>query len=189
MIDGTRIEVASPAFVRHLAARLLAERRRSRRPIWLMASRSQGRFSARDLSDAEAGLLPLDPSIVVALAGLYGLDVAEVLPPVRRGLDIRPGTISAGGVTMPFTPGDSASLVNAYFALTRTLRSIDDEAAMPLRRNDVEQIAAYLSSQHAPSVYIDKVMELSSFHGQVIVSSVLAGAATLAMVGAGPESR
>ena len=183
MIDGTRIEVASPAFVRHLAARLVTERRRFRRPLWLLATRSKGRFTARDLSDAEAGLLPLGPDVVTSLAALYGVDVADVLPTTRRGLDIRPGLISAGGVTKSFTEGDSASLVNAYFLLTRTLRAIDDEAALPLRRDDVAQIADYQSRTNAPSKYFDKVLEMANLQGRVIVGSLIAGAATLNLAG------
>jgi hypothetical protein len=144
MIDGKHMEVASPVFVRQFASRLRDARHRSRRPLFWVASHSAGRFTTRELRDAEAGLLPLDAARVADLAQLYRIDVATVLPATRRGLTIRPGLLTAGGVTVPFDPDDPGSLVAASFRLARTLRAVDDDAPVRLRSADLAVITGYL---------------------------------------------
>jgi hypothetical protein len=184
MINGSDIEMASPMFVRHLAARLVSERRRARRPLWLMATRSKGRFTTRDLRDAEAGVLPLDADTVTMLAEVYCVPLDDLLPTTRRGLDIRAdGLISAGGVTLSFIPGDSRSLVGAYFKLARTLRDIDDQAALPLRRADVEAIDAFLRQSSPPSDLLAPILAMVDAERQVMVASIIAGAAAIGLAG------
>lgn len=189
MIDGTHVETVSPQFVRHLAGRLVTARRSTRRPLWLLARRSRGRFSARDLRDAESGALTLDAETVSDLAALYGLDLGSVLPDTRGGLEIRPsGLISAGGVTMSFEPGDPASLVDAYFRLTRALRSADDETTIPLRRDDVQAIAHFLQHTGSPSRYLESVLAVSIAERRVLVGSLVAGAASIGLAGLTEQS-
>jgi hypothetical protein len=184
MIDGSNIEMASPVFVRHLAARLVAERRGARRPLWMMATRSKGRFTTRDLRDAEAGVLPLDADTVTALAEVYGVALDDLLPSTRRGLEIRAdGLISAGGVTLTFTPGDSRSLVSTYFRLARTLRDIDDETILPLRRADVEAIDAFLRAANPPSDVLAPILAMVDAERRVMVASIVAGAAAIGLAG------
>lgn len=184
MIDGSNIEMASPMFVRHVAARLVSERRRARRPLWLVATKSKGRFTTRDLRDAEAGVLPLDADAVTQLAELYGIELSGLLPSTRRGLDIRAdGLISAGGVTLPFTPGDSASLVGAYFKLARTLRDIDDETILPLRRSDVEAIDSFLRRSMPSTDILGPILAMVDAERSVMVASIVAGAAAIGLTG------
>ena len=184
MINGSRIEMASPMFVRHLAARLVSERRRARRPLWLVANRSKGRFTTRDLRDAEAGVLALDADTVTALADVYGVAIDDLLPSTRRGLDIRAdGLISAGGVTMSFTPGDTRSLVSAYFTLARTLRDIDEQTILPLRRDDVVAIDAFLRQSCPPSDLLAPILAMVDAERKVMVASIVAGAAAIGLAG------
>ncbi len=147
MIDGKHMDVASPAFVRQFGTTLRAHRRARRVPLRWLAARSGRRFSARDLADAEAGALVLDPDSIAELTTLYGVDPEAVLPANRRGVTIREGLISAGGVTVPFEPGHAGSLVTAYFRLARTLRAVDDDVPVPLRRDDVAAIAGYVNEE------------------------------------------
>ncbi|MEX0846926.1 MAG: hypothetical protein WD023_04030 [Ilumatobacteraceae bacterium] len=187
MIDGKHMEVASPVFVRQFASRLRAERRRARRPLFWLASRSAGRFTTNELRDAEAGMLPLDAARVGDLAGLYRIDLATVLPATRRGLTIRPGLLTAGGVTVPFDPDDAGSLVAAYFRLTRTLRALDDDAPLQLRRSDVVAIAGYLDEHSTPTDAglqhaLTHVLAVAEGDRVVMVASLRAGAASIGLV-------
>ncbi len=162
-----RLEVASGPFGRHLGARLVAERRRSRRPLWVMASRSRGDFTVRDLRDAEAGLLPLDPDAVLRLAELYGIELRAALPPTQRGL------------------------IEAYFRLVRTLRSIDATGEVPApliaRHDDLVEMVAHASRRidRSPagvdreSEALQRVLMMAGAEGRVVVSSLLAGVAAL----------
>lgn len=141
--------MAPAEFARRFGARLVTERRLARRPLWVVATRSSGEMTIRDLRDAEAGLLPLDAATVLTLASLYGIPVREVLGTTRRGLAIGDGVVSLTGVSVPFRAGDAASLVEAFFRLIRTVRAVDDDrAAVAARAGDLEHLADHL---HAAS--------------------------------------
>lgn len=184
VIDGNHIETASPQFVRQLAAELIVARHRRHAPLAWVARRSHGRFSRRELADAEAGRLALTPETVADLAGLYGLDLAAVLPGSRNELEIRPdGLVSSGGMTATFTPGDGASLVTAYFQLTRRLRHLDDVTTMPLRRDDVRCITDFLQQSGAPSKYLEAVLAASIAERRVLAGSLIAGAVSIGLAG------
>jgi hypothetical protein len=187
MINGKHMEVASPVFVRQFAARLRDERRRSHRPLFWMSSRSRGRFTTNELRDAEVGLLPLDAARVGELAELYRIDLATVLPTTRQGLTIRPGLVTAGGVTVPFDADDGGSLVAAYFRLTRTLRAIDDDAPVHLRRADVAAVAGYLCERINPGDAdlqrsLGQVLAMAEVERLVMVASSKAGTASIGLV-------
>jgi hypothetical protein len=188
MINGKHMEVASPVFVRQFAERLRDQRRRLRRPLFWMSSRSRGRFTAKELRDAEVGLLPLDAARVSELAELYRIDLATVLPTTRQGLTIRPGLVAAGGVTVPFDAADGGSLVAAYFRLTRTLRALDDDAPVHLRRTDVAAVASYLCERINPADAdlqrsLGQVLAMAESERLVMVASSKAGAASIGLVG------
>lgn len=184
VIDGNHIETASPQFVRQLAAELIVARRRRHVPLAWVAHRSRGRFSRRELADVEAGRLALTPETVADLAGLYGLDLAAVLPGSRNELEIRAdGLLSSGGMTATFTPGDGASLVTAYFQLTRRLRHLDDVTTMPLRRDDVRCITDFLEQSGAPSKYLEAVLAASIAERRVLAGSLIAGAVSIGLAG------
>lgn len=187
MIDGKHMEVASPVFVREFASRLRDARRRTRRPTFWLASRSGGRFTAKELRDAEAGMLPLDAARVGDLADLYRIDLSSVLPTTRRGLTIRPGLLTAGGVTVPFDDGDTGSLVAAYFRLTRTLRAVEDGEPVRLRRSDVAAIASYLGEQASTDderlqQSLQDVLAMAEGDRLVMVASLKAGAASIGLI-------
>jgi len=187
MINGKHMEVASPVFVRQFAARLRDERRRSHRPLVWVSSRSRGRFTTNELRDAEVGLLPLDAARVGELAELYRIDLATVLPTTRQGLTIRPGLVTAGGVTVPFDADDGGSLVAAYFRLTRTLRAVDDDAPVRLRRADVAAVAGYLGERIAPDdanllQSLEQVLAMAEGDRLVMVASLKAGAVSIGLV-------
>ena len=187
MINGKHMEVASPVFVRQFAARLRDERRRSHRPLFWMSSRSRGRFTTNELRDAEVGLLPLDAARVGELAELYRIDLATVLPTTRQGLTIRPGLVTAGGVTVPFDADDGGSLVAAYFRLTRTLRAIDDDAPVHLRRAVVAAVAGYLCERINPGDAdlqrsLGQVLAIAEVERLVMVASSKAGTASIELV-------
>lgn len=182
MIDGGDIETASPQFVRQLAAELMVARRRSHRPIWWVARSSGGRFTSRQLRDAEAGRLVIGPDTVAQLAQLYGIDLDGLLPTTRGGLDIRSdGLISSGGVSVPFTPGDDASLITAYFRLTRELRQMDDASTLTLRRDDLRTIAQFLERSGTPSRYLEAVLAASIAERRMLAGSLVAGAVSIGL--------
>lgn len=184
VIDGGDIETASPQFVRQLARALSAARHRRHLPVWWLAQNSKGRFTRRELQRAEAGRLLLRPDTVADLARLYGVDLTEVLPDDRAGLDIRAdGIIRSGGAAASFTPGDSASLVTAYFRLTRQLRQLDDHETMPLRQDDLRSIAQFLEQSAVPSKYLEAVLAASLAERRVVAGSLIAGAVSLGLAG------
>jgi hypothetical protein len=184
VIDGSDIETASPHFVRQFAAELTLARRRRHVPQWRLAQTSKGRFVKHDLQRAEAGRLTLRPDTVADLAHLYGLDLTDLLPGARRGLDIRDdGVVCSGGVFQTFTPGDGASLVAAFFRLTRQLRQLDDAEPMPLRRSDLHAIAQFLEPTRPPSKYLEAVLAASLAEHRVVTGSLIAGAVSIGLAG------
>jgi hypothetical protein len=178
-LDATEIETASPEYVRRLALRLRAARGWT--PRFVLARHSGGRFRAADLRAAEDGVLALDAEVVVSLARLYGVAAGELAPPrpLSRGLTIRPdGVVSAAGMSRSFVPGDEASLVEAYLAVTRALRAVGDDVDVDLRRDDVEVVARFLHDSGARSSAVERVLAMSIAERRTIVGSVLAAAAT-----------
>jgi len=57
------------------------------------------------------------------------------------------GRISAGGVSAPFEPLSSTSLLEAYLRLVRSLRRQKSAPAVELRRDDIEILAHYLQEK------------------------------------------
>jgi hypothetical protein len=183
-VIGGGFAVATGPFPRHFGARLVAERRRSRRPLWIVATRGKGEFTLRDLRDAEAGLLPLDAATVVRLADLYGVAVRETLPRLAGGLEIRDGSLHAGGVSVDYRSGDTRSMVDASFRLARTLRSIDDESApVPIRHDDLVAMVDHLRGDDPASRYLQSVLLMATAERSVVVGSLVAGAAALGLTG------
>jgi hypothetical protein len=183
VIDGSDIETTSPHFVRQLAVELMVARRRRHRPLWWMAWVNHGRFTRRQLRDAERGQLALTRETVSDLAAVYGVNPAYLLPGDRSSLDIRAdGLLSSGGETVTFTPGDAGSLIAAYIQLTRKLRVTDDAAAIPLRRDDLRAIGRFLERTGTPSLYLDALLTASAAEDQLMSGSVVAGVASIDLV-------
>ncbi len=139
MRGGIITETASPQFVRAFGERLAHERRRL--PLALLAARSRGHFSRRNLREAELGLLPLDLAVVTALAATYRIDIGELLPSSRSRLVIRPqGLLAAGGRTVFFEADDPNSIVASFVRLLLMVR--DDEPGP--RQGDVRTMAEFM---------------------------------------------
>jgi hypothetical protein len=141
-----QVDISSVAFARRMANLLLATRRERRVSIGRLARHSGGRFSKRDLRAWEAGERPLDAPTVLQLTGLYGCDVSQILP-LRLPIAVEFGRISAGGVSAPFEPLSSTSLLEAYLRLVRSLRRQKSAPTVELRRDDIEVLAAYLQEK------------------------------------------
>ena len=147
--DGTRIDVAgidvtSEAFARRLA-NVLAERRRVRgTSLRSLARQSDHAFTAKELQAFEAARAVLDDARIDSVVRLYGADIDEILPE-RMTLAIRPtGVLSTSGLSAPFTPDDSTSLLLSYLKLIRQLRAQQQAPAIELRREDVEVLAGFI---------------------------------------------
>ena len=155
MTPGDTIDINSTAFARRLA-NLLAERRReSGESLRSLARLSKGSFSARDLRELEQGNRALDDGTIGAAALLYQADLDSILPS-RLPLEIRPfGVIATSGLTTPFVPDDSTSLLSSYLRLVRQLRLQQREPSIELRREDIEVIAEFLGE--SPVAVIDRL--------------------------------
>jgi len=125
---------------------MVATRHERRLSVGGMARRSGGRFSKRDLRAWEAGERLLDESTVLQLTGLYGCD-AKAIMPARLPIVVEFGRITAGGVSAPFEPLSSTSLLEAYLRLVRSLRRQKSAPAVELRRDDIEILAHYLQEK------------------------------------------
>ena len=140
MRGGIITETASPQFVRALGERLTHGR--GRLPLALLAVRSRGHFSRRNLREAELGLLPLDLAVVTALAATYRVDISELLPSSRSRLVIRPqGLLAADGRTVFFEAADPNSIVASFVRLVLMVRG-DDEPGP--RQGDVRTMAEFM---------------------------------------------
>lgn len=142
-IEQGTIDVASPAFARRLASMMIAARRQGRTSRRRLARSSGGRFSIGDLRAHEAGNRILDDHTVVQLSALYGCDLSAITP-VRTPLSIEYGRITAAGVSVAFEPLSATSALDAYLRLVRLLRRQRSSAAVELRRDDIEALAAHL---------------------------------------------
>lgn len=141
-----QVDIASVAFAKRLANLMVATRHERRLTVGGMARRSGGTFSKRDLRAWEAGERRLDEHTVLQLTGLYGCDAKAILP-ARLPIVVEFGRITAGGVSAPFEPLSSTSLLEAYLRLVRSLRRQKSAPAVELRRDDIEILAHYLQEK------------------------------------------
>lgn len=179
--DGGR---AIDGFRRHFGAQLVAERQRSGQPRWMIASRSGGAFTLRDLREAEAGQLPLDEATTARLAHLYGLDLHDVLPSIRPDLTIGRRSLCVAGVMAEFEPDNARSLLSAYLEAVRALRSIDVDAPIEVRQADLREMIRTLGGSDRSALVLANVLAnvlgMATAEGRVVVSGLLAGAAAVA---------
>jgi hypothetical protein len=148
------VDIESVAFAKRLANLMVATRRQRRLSVRAMAKRSGGRFTSTDLKACEAGVRPLDEPTVLQLTGLYGCDVKAILPS-RLPIVVELGRISAGGVSAPYEPLSSTSLLEAYLRLVRSLRRQKSAPTVELRRDDIEILAHHL--QEAGEVVVERL--------------------------------
>ncbi len=171
---------AIDGFRRHFGARLVAERQRSGQPRWMIASRSCGAFTLRDLREAEAGQLPLDEATTARLAHLYGLDLHDERRSIRPDLTIGRRSLCIAGVMAEFEPDDARSLLSAYLAAVSALRSIDDDAPIEVRQADLREMIRTLGGSDRSALVLANVLGMATAEGRVVVSGLLAGATAVA---------
>ncbi len=171
---------AIDGFPRHFGAQLVAERQRSGQPRWMIASRSGGAFTLRDLREAEAGQLPLDEATTARLAHLYGLDLHRALPSIRPDMTIGRRSLCVAGVTAEFEPDNAHSLLSTYLEAVRALRSIDDDAPIEVRQTDLREMIRTLGGSDRSALVLANVLGMATAEGRVVVSGLLAGAAAVA---------
>lgn len=133
-----------PTFAQRVSK--LLRGRRGRRPRRLLASRSGGVFSSRQLRAFERGAEVPDDTLLLALARVYGFGPQELYP-ARTPLevDLDGGTVAAAGVTRRFDPDDRTGLLVAYLELVRELRGEPHALTLSLRRGDIEVLALALT--------------------------------------------
>jgi transcriptional regulator with XRE-family HTH domain len=133
-----------PTFAQRVSK--LLRGRRGHRPRRLLASRSGGALSSRQLRAFERGSEAPDDTLLLALARVYGFETDELYP-VRTLLDIdlAEGTVGAAGVTRSFDPEDRTGLLVAYLELVRELRDEPHALTLSLRRDDIEILATALN--------------------------------------------
>jgi hypothetical protein len=138
------IDLASVAFARRLANLLTVSREQSGLSRRVLARRSGGRFTARDLKAAEEAKRVYGPTTIGELAVLYEVDLSVLLPE-RLPLTIDPaGIVGTGGIEIRFDPADPDGMLSAYLRLVRALRRQQKAKVIDLRRDDVELLAVSL---------------------------------------------
>ena len=189
MNNGKHIGAPSPMFVRQLGEKLASARKANRTPLWFLARKSKGEFTASLLRDAEGGLLPIDAATVESLASLYSIELVTLLPGRSEGVTIDPmGVISAGGRTVEFDPSEPTSMVSSYFALVRSLRSMTEHEPLTLRNEEVGLIAKFLDTQGKGSDVLQAIVAVAEAQRRITVSSLLVGAASAGLINLPPDS-
>ena len=138
----------------------------------------------RDIRAIERGDYPLEPILVGELAGRYGAELNELLPPREPILVMATGTVAAGGLDEDYIPGDVDSLLDAYLSLIRRLRSANPDDAIVVRREDLIDIADQL--QRPRPEIVDRVAVLLGATGsqrRAMVDLYLSGASVVGVAG------
>ena len=178
------IDLTSPAFARRLA-HVLAERRRQRGlSLRKLARQSDHAFTARDLHELEAARAELDEHRIESVVKLYGADIDEILRE-RVGLAIRStGVLSTSGLSAPFIPNDSTSLLLTYLKLIRQLRAQQQAPAIELRREDVEVLAEFIGETGSSIVdRLGALMGATMTQRRAMAGMFLAGAVVIGLAG------
>ncbi len=119
---------------------------------------------ARSLRAAEAGKLDLTPDTVTELAHRYGVELATILD-ARRPIRIdATGSLAIGDTIVGFVPGDELSLLQGYLDAVRSIRSLDDDDLVALRRCDIEALGTHLAEP--ARAIIDRLGQLMGASGE-----------------------
>ncbi len=129
-------DLAQPDLARSVGDALRRIRRARRLRVRQLADRT---LDVATLKAAEKGRLRLSRSLLIELAGRYGLDLEELFPP-RRPVEIGPGRLTIDGQTEPCKDGSLTSMLGAYLRLVDRVRT-DPGPVRPLRREDVRALA------------------------------------------------
>lgn len=143
-----------------------------------------GALTRRDIRSIERGEYRLEPILVGELAGRYGAELNDLLPPREPVLVMATGTIAAGGLDEEFVPGDVDSLLEAYLNLIRRLRGANGSEAVVLRREDLIDIADQL--QRPRPEIVDRLAVLLGATGaqrRAMVDLYLSGASVVGIAG------
>jgi hypothetical protein len=176
-------EVPLAAVQARFANLLVARRSTTGERISVIAGRSDGSFDAARLRAIEQRHAVVDVDEMFVIAGLYGADLGDILGG-RHVVEVDPtGALHTGGVAEAFAPGDSDAMLLAYLRLVRRLRRAERAAAVELRRDDVEVLAASLGSPAAQ--VLDRLADLmgASRAKRTSMAALLgAGAAVVGLV-------
>jgi len=114
----------------------------------------------RTLRAIEAGRQSIDPMAFRAIAAVLDVDVRAVLAPHRvLRVDTEAATITVGerSQDLPAEAGER-EILRAYLQLVRELRNRAPEEPLPLREDDLEQLAGALGG--TPSAIEASLVEL-----------------------------
>ena len=126
------------------AAALAAARERQELTLSDIELRAKGAFSLGELRQIEAGELALrDPDLRV-LAGVYGIDLANVVPGrATLIIDRHEGLVAVGDSVGKFKPeSDDRKIMLRYLALVYRIRNATPGKPISSRDDDLEVLAA-----------------------------------------------
>ena len=144
--------LAPDVMARRTATMLVAARVQSGFSVRALARRSGGLFTPERLRQIESGSVALDRTTTEALASLYGCELDVLFTP-RRPVVIDAGAVVAGGRAERIDGTGAVAVLQAYLRLVRVLRRVPADAAVELRRDDIEVLALELD------VPADRVLE------------------------------
>lgn len=138
------VDIDGEVFARRLASLMVYRRKEMGRSVRAMARRSDRRFTRRQLLRFEAMDLPLDPVLASAIADLYRIELATLLP-LRSELEASSqGVVAADDIGAVYRAGDSTALLETYLRLIRRLRGQLGDDVVALRRTDIDRLASFL---------------------------------------------
>lgn len=150
-------DLAPDVMARRTATMLVAARVQSGFTLRSLARRSGGSFTKDRLREIESGSVALDRATTEALASLYGCELDVLFTP-RRPVVVDGGSVSAGGRSERIDGVGATSVLSAYLRLVRALRRVPADAAVELRRDDIEVLAVELGL--APDRVVEQLAEL-----------------------------
>lgn len=150
-------DLAPDVMARRTATMLVAARVQSGFTLRSLARRSGGAFSKERLREIESGSVALDRATTEALAALYGCELDVLFTP-RRPVVVDGGSVSAGGRSERIDGVGATSVLSAYLRLVRALRRVPADAAVELRRDDIEVLAVEFGL--APDRVVEQLAEL-----------------------------
>jgi len=176
-------DTANEVFATRLASLLHIARTDRGTSLREMARATAGAATGRQLRAIEAAEADLRRFDVAEIAAAYGIDpcslFGERLP---LEVDLEGGVVQTAGSARGFTPGDTDALLLAYLLLIRDVRDLPQDAAVVVRRDDVEVLARHLEAEAA--TVIDRLAGLMGATGAERRSTVglfAAGAAVLVL--------
>jgi hypothetical protein len=177
------IDITSDAFAIRLASSLRTSREAAGTSLRALARASAGTFTVRQLRALEEGSADLAGNDLLALAGLYRIDLGSLLlPRVPIEVDLATGVLRIAGLHRSFVPADRDGLLIAYLEVVRALRGQPNEPAIALRRDDIDVLARALDAEPSRVVHrLGALMGATAAQRRSMVLALLAGATTIVL--------